>query len=267
MKTKTSSIYVIIICRLDSKRFRFKALQKYKNKTIIEHLINNILSTNHVKRENIIISTSSNKTDDKLKMVAKNLNVKIFRGSKKNIINRVFNTFKKFNIKNAIITSADNPFFLPDVFAKIKNLNNYHVKYIQNLPVGLNLLHCNFSGINKINKNNLTSNNENGFYLYFTNTDLVNKKLIKFNIKKYFKEARFTIDYKKDFIFFKKILFLLQKSKLKIELKNLMKIIRKFPQIKNINQSQQLMYKTNLTENTNLYYLNKYKKKTFLPYV
>ena len=102
MKTKTSSNYVIIVCRLDSKRFKFKALQKHKNKTVIEHLVNNILSTNHIKRENIIISTSKNKSDEKLKLVAKNLKIRIFRGSKKNIINRIFNTYKKFKIQNAV---------------------------------------------------------------------------------------------------------------------------------------------------------------------
>ena len=46
-----------------------------------------------------------------------------------------------------------------------------------------------------------------------------------------------------------------------------MKIIKKFPQTTSINKNQQLMYKTNLTINTHLYYLNKNNKKTFLPYV
>ena len=144
MKTKTSSNYVIIICRLDSKRFKFKALKEYKNKTVIEHLVNNILSTNQVQREKIIISTSKDKNDKKLEFISKKLGIKIFRGSKKNIINRIFNTYKKFGIQKAIITSADNPFFLTDVFDKIKNLNGCAVKYVEQLPVGLNLLNCNF---------------------------------------------------------------------------------------------------------------------------
>ena len=267
MKTKTSSNYVIIICRLDSKRFKFKALKEYKNKTVIEHLVNNILSTNQVQREKIIISTSKDKNDKKLEFISKKLGIKIFRGSKKNIINRIFNTYKKFGIQKAIITSADNPFFLTDVFDKIKNLNGCAVKYVEQLPVGLNLLNCNFSGISKLNKNNLSTNNENGFYLYFTDTDIIKRKLIKFKIKKYFKEARFTIDYKEDFIFYKKVLSLLHKKNLIITLNNLMKIIKKFPKIKSLNKNQQLMYKKNLTTNTHLYYLNKDNKKTFLPYV
>ena len=141
------------------------------------------------------------------------------------------------------------------------------IKYVEHLPIGLNLLNCNFSGIAKLNKNNLTSNNENGFYLYFTNTDLIKRKQIKIEIKKYFKQTRFTIDYKKDFMFFKKILFLLEKYKLRITLNNIMKIIKKIPQTTSINKNQQLMYKTTLTINTHLYYLNKNNKKTFLPYV
>ena len=91
--------------------------------------------------------------------------------------------------------------------------------------------------------------------------------MVKFKIKKYFKEARFTIDYKEDFIFYKKVLSLLHKKNLVITLNNLMKIIKKFPKIKSLNKNQQLMYKKNLTTNTRLYYLNKNNKKTFLPYV
>ena len=258
---------VIIICRLDSNRFKKKALKKYKKKSIIEYLVNNILLTKKIKRKDIIISTSDQKNDDELSDIAKKLNIKIFRGSKKNIINRIYNTFKKFKLPNAIITSADNPFFLSEVFESIKDLKNYPIKYTNNLPVGLNLLNCNLNSITRINKRNLSENNENGFYLYFSNTDLFKKKLINFKIKNIFNNTRFTIDYPNDFIFFKKILDLLFKKKYEVSLRNIEKILKDNQHIKSLNFNQQLKYEANLKENTNIFYLNKNNKKTNLPYV
>lgn len=267
MIKKNYTQFAIIVCRLDSSRFKKKALKKFKKKTIIEYLIDNISSTNIIKRKNIIISTSRNKEDDQLVQIAKKLNVRIFRGSKKNIINRIFNTFKKFKIPSAVITSADNPFFLPDVYESIKELNKYSVKYITNLPVGLNLLSCDYKAISIINKHNLTKNNENGFYLYFTNTNLFKKKLVKFKIKNILKNTRFTIDYPNDFLFFKSVIKYLSINKFKNNLKNIEKIIKKNQKIKNINLKQNFMYKKNLKQNTNIYYLDKKNKKINLPYV
>jgi len=266
MKSINITKNVIIICRLNSQRLKNKALKKYNNKSLIEHLISNILKTK-IKKENIIISTSTQKSDDKLSLIAKKLKVKIFRGSKKNIINRIYKTYEKFKIQEAIITSADNPIFLDDVYRKIMKLNNYSIKYTEALPVGLNMLNCNFGAINEIEKRNLTKNNENGFYLYFANTDFIKRKCINIKIGKDIKNARFTIDYLQDFLFFKKLLFLLKKNKLKLSLKNINKIIKINKKIKDLNQEEQIKYRENLKIKTKLHYLNKDNKKTFLPYV
>jgi spore coat polysaccharide biosynthesis protein SpsF (cytidylyltransferase family) len=266
MKPLNITKNVIIICRLNSKRLKNKALKKYNNKSLIEHLISNILTTK-IKKEDIIISTSTQKSDDKLSLIAKKLQIKIFRGSKKNIINRIYKTYKKFKIQDAIITSADNPFFLDDVYKKIMRLDNYSIKYTTGLPVGLNMLNCNLRAINEIEKRNLTKNNENGFYLYFTNTNFLKKKSINLKIDKEVKNARFTIDYPQDFLFFKKLLFLLKKNKLKLNLININKIIKINKKLKNLNQEEQIKYRENLKIKTNLHYLNKDNKKTFLPYV
>jgi spore coat polysaccharide biosynthesis protein SpsF (cytidylyltransferase family) len=267
MNKKVPTKHVIIICRLDSNRLKNKALKTYKGKSVIEYLVNNILSTKKIKSQNIIISTSLNKTDNELVNVAKKLNVKIFRGSKKNIINRVFKTYKKFKITSAIITSADNPFFLTEVYEKIKFLNDYSVKYTTNLSVGLNLLNCNFKAILKINNHNLTNNNENGFYLYFTDTDLFKKKLLNFKLSNIWKNTRFTMDYLQDFLFFKELIRLLKKERLELNFKNIEKTLKENTSVKKLNIKQQIMYKTNLKVNTTIYYLNNQNKKTNLPYV
>ena len=70
-----------------------------------------------------------------------------------------------------------------------------------------------------------------------------------------------------DFLFFKKLLFLLKKDKLKLSVKNINKIIKSNIKIKQLNQKEHIKYKENLKIKTKLYYLDKDNKKTFLPYV
>ena len=47
-------------------------------------------------------------------------------------------------------------------------------------------------------------------FTYILQIQILKRKQIKIEIKKYFKQTRFTIDYKKDFMFFKKYYFFLK---------------------------------------------------------
>ena len=51
MNKKIPTKHVIIICRLDSNRLKNKALKTFKGKSVIEYLVNNILSTKKIKSQ------------------------------------------------------------------------------------------------------------------------------------------------------------------------------------------------------------------------
>ena len=249
-----SKDHVIIICRTNSKRFKNKAIKKFNKSTLIEHLINNIKNTNYFKSKNICIATTKLKSDDILEKIAKKNNINILRGSKKNIIERIFNTFKRFNISRAIITSGDNPFFLKDVVKKILSKKD-KVVFTENLPVGLNLTMVNAFAINKINKACLTTNNENGFYLYLQ-SKIEETKVINYNNSKAKDNSRFTIDYPEDFLFFKKITPLIGKN---MSYPKIKKILKKNPKLKKINLHNNDKYKLNLKKKVYLKILDRNK--------
>ena len=159
--------HVIIICRSGSKRLKKKSLIKYKKKSVLEYLVDNIISAGF-KKNKIIICTTKLKEDDSLEKISNSNNLNIIRGSSKDIVSRVITAFDKFKINKAFITSGDNPFFLKDLSSKIYKQKSFDVIYTENLPVGLNLVYCSKKGIQKISQQYLTKNNEDGFYLYFT---------------------------------------------------------------------------------------------------
>ena len=246
--------HVIIICRSGSKRLKKKSLIKYKKKSVLEYLVDNILSAGF-KRNKIIICTTKLKEDNSLVKISKKNKLNIIRGSSKDIVSRVITAFKKFKINKAFITSGDNPFFLEDLSKKICKQENFDTFYTENLPVGLNLICCSKKGIKKISEQYLTKNNEDGFYLYFTKINLISKK-IKIPIPQSFKKSRFTIDYFEDFEFFKKIINLLDKKT--VSLLNLKNILKKNPQLIKINRHRNNFYKKNLKKKVKLFYKDNY---------
>lgn len=241
---------VIIICRTNSKRLKNKSILKFRNKSVLEYMIENILSAK-IKKKHIYICTTRLKEDDKIEKIAKKNKIKIIRGPLRDIIFRVKMAFDKYNIDRSFITSADNPLFLSDLAIKLGNFKNIDVAYSENLPTGLNLVYCTKKGINKIYKKYLTKNNENGFYLYFTKINLKKKK-INIRFPSFLKKFRFTIDYKEDFTFFKKITSLLRNQTLNI--RNINKILKLNENINQINFKKNEKYQENLRKKVKIYF-------------
>ena len=74
---------------------------------MIINLINRISKSKYL--DNIIICTSSEKTDDALEKIASEFNIKIFRGSLENIMDRIINCATYYGINDIVEILGDNP--------------------------------------------------------------------------------------------------------------------------------------------------------------
>jgi len=110
------NISVIIQARVNSSRFPKKILSKIQNNTLLEILIKRILKSKKI--DDIIIACTRKKEDDKIVEICKNYNVKIFRGSEKNVFDRYYQAAKKFKIKNIIRLTSDCPLIDPRILNK-----------------------------------------------------------------------------------------------------------------------------------------------------
>lgn len=93
---------------MGSKRLPGKSLMNYKNITPLEVLVKRIKKIKKINQ--IIIATTNLKKDKIFLKYAKKLNVKVFRGSSENVLNRYYAASKFFKSKNIIRLTADCPF-------------------------------------------------------------------------------------------------------------------------------------------------------------
>lgn len=203
-----SKIGLLIICRLDSKRLRRKIFKEINGKSLLEILILRLLKKFNKKQ--IVICTSVLNKNIKFKFISEKYGVRLFYGDDKDIFLRMISAAKKFNFKDIVRITGDNP--LTDINAIIK-MSKAHVKnkfqytYTTNLMVGTRPEIISVTALKKCRQ--LSTDKYSSEYMtYF----FLRKKQFKINRIK-FKEViknqnRFcvTIDYNKDYMLIQKIL-------------------------------------------------------------
>ena len=97
----------VIQARASSIRLKRKIFQLIDNKTILEHVINNVKSCNNIKK--IIIATSKNEDDNETKNLCDKLNTEVYRGSLKNVASRFYEIINKYKSDKFIRLNADSP--------------------------------------------------------------------------------------------------------------------------------------------------------------
>lgn len=144
-KYKYKNNDIILQCRLNSKRLPNKAIKKIGNKTLIEHIIMRLKKCNNI--DNLILCTSINKENDILIDISKKYNIKYFRGSEDNVLERYYECAKEFKSKNIIRCTGDCPLIdsilvdeLIEEFIKKKhnhlNFRNKDITRNNNFPDG-----------------------------------------------------------------------------------------------------------------------------------
>ena len=98
---------VIVQARLSSKRFKNKVLSQIYGAVLIQHIINRLKKSKKIKE--IVVSTSKNKTDDKLIKYLKKSNIRYYRGDLYNVSKRLYSTAKKNKAKFFIRINGDSP--------------------------------------------------------------------------------------------------------------------------------------------------------------
>ena len=96
-----------IIARLNSKRLPQKNILNINGKPMIINLINRITKSKYLDK--IIICTSNESTDDPLEYIANEFNIKIYRGSLDNIMERIVMCADYHGIRDIVEILGDNP--------------------------------------------------------------------------------------------------------------------------------------------------------------
>jgi spore coat polysaccharide biosynthesis protein SpsF len=229
----------IIQARMSSSRLPGKVLLPILEKPVIWHIYERMKISKKI--DMICVSTSTNPKDDKIEEFCKFNNIEIVRGSEDNLVSRHLDAAKKFNADAIIRITADCPFVDPGIIDELVELyeNNLDAKYISNIikrtyPIGLDIEII----PTKVLEEFLPKSENPIYYEYFIGLHMIKNqdkfKCVGLELPEQ-KILRWTIDYKEDYEFVKKIYQLLyQKNKIFL-MKDIIGILKKYPEIGKIN--------------------------------
>jgi len=230
---------IFIAVRSASTRLPGKALIEINGITTIEYLIRRLKKSK--KTDLIVLCTTKLKEDDVLCEIAINSNIKYFRGSVKDKLERWNGAAQKYNVDCFVTADGDDLFSEPELIDLAFNqFEEDDTDFIQstNIITGGFTYAIKVEALKKVCEVKDSDDTEL-MWVYFTDTNLFKVAELKNVPKKYYRnDIRVTLDYKEDLVFFKTVINLLGTEEY-VSLDKIIEIIDKDFSVKKINISRQ----------------------------
>ena len=206
----SNKVGIIIEARMNSSRLPGKVLMKHNGNEMLKIMVLRLKKSKKCK--NIIIATTKNKKDNRIIKLTKKLKINYFRGSEKNVLERVINSAKKFNLSTIIKICGDCPLIDPKILDKmLSKYNRSKVDYLSNnliksYPDGMDIEMFDIKTLEKsysISKSVLNKEHVTYFIKKSKRFKKINFKAPK---KSFYPKLRVTLDNYRDFKFISNIL-------------------------------------------------------------
>ncbi len=233
-------ILATIQARMGSTRLPEKVMLPILDKPVIWHIFHRLQACRNL--DQICVAFSSNNLDDKIeKFLIKN-EIQFFRGSEKNLIERLLGAANKFEADAIVRITGDCPLIDPAVVDKLveiyKSDKNYD--FVSNtiqrtFPHGLDAEVISKSLLNRLSKE---LKNEY-FREWFPTYIIQNKKNFNcFNLtyEKNLFHMRWTLDYKEDYQFITKVYEKLYNESRIFYMQDILELLEKEPKISELNK-------------------------------
>jgi len=128
---------ILVTARLKSTRLPLKVIRPIKGKPMLCHMLDRLKLAR--RPQQIIICTSPLTQDDPIEEIANRESVSCFRGDPEDVLWRLTEAVKQFQVDTAINCSADNPFVDPEYIDKLVDFHlehNFDYSKINGLPFG-----------------------------------------------------------------------------------------------------------------------------------
>ncbi|MCV0430385.1 acylneuraminate cytidylyltransferase [Nitrosopumilus sp.] len=242
---------IFIPVRLDSSRLPKKALLQISKIPILKILVDRL--SNAKKIRNIVVCTTTLPSDDELVNFLQKNNIKYFRGSEKDILQRYLDAATTFNSDYIVNVDGD------DIYTDPKSIDDIVEEYIKNktdfikissVPLGLQSFGFPIHILKQICKNKNSDDTETGWIRFFTESNLISKGEAIQNLENQFpNNLRLSLDYPEDFEIAKEIFSSISKNfdleELSIFLNNNSNILKA---IRNTEDKWKNHWKTNLSD-------------------
>ena len=230
---------VIIQARMGSTRLPGKVLMKILDKTMLEYLVERVKRAWNIN--GVVIATTTDKKDEPIVELAKELDVLVYCGSEDDVLDRYYQAAKLYEIEHIVRITADCPLMDPDM---IDTVLDYYVAlrpdYCSNIgkrtfPDGLDVEVFSFKALEKAWQNTKLKSDREHVTRYIRNQSREFRALTVEGRKNY-SDKRWTLDHAKDFEFIKTVIEALYPTNPKFHMDDILKFLKKNPKVEKINQ-------------------------------
>ena len=158
---------------MTSKRFPGKVLAPFLNRPLLDHVVQQIKKSEI--NSSIILATSSDNTDNPLASYAKELDLKVVRGSLDNVVERYALALDSYSCDAFFRVCGDSPLLLPSLFNHAVSIyRNKRYDVITNIfprtyPVGMSVELIKAETFLKLKNNSLSQDEKEHLSKYFYN--------------------------------------------------------------------------------------------------
>ena len=246
--------------RMASERLPGKAAISLAGRPMILRLLDRIMACSYIsKKRDIVICTTTNRSDDLLVRMAREEGFSAYRGDKNDIISRFYHAANEFNFDAIVQVDGDDP------LSSFEYMDRLAHKWLQNtetdivtvdgLPLGMATKVISRNAIKKVFQKYRSELNDTGFIYYFTKTNICQKKeIIHADLEHSDRKIRLTLDYDEDFQVFQTIFTTLQRYGSCIPIDNIIAFASERVDILSINSNLDDMYWARTIERANLKY-------------
>ena len=243
-------VVAIIQARCGSTRFPNKIFSNICGQPLIWHVINRLKFAKSV--DEILLATTTNKLDDRLYEWAVNNQVKVFRGSEDNVLNRYYEASRFIGADVIIRITADDPFKEPALIdCAVEKIVEEELDFVCNnnppsYPEGLDvevftkksIEIAEQNSVNEFEREHVTQ------YFYRNSSDF---KICNISNNINLSHLRWTIDTDVDFSMVEMVYKYLSKNESEIfHMEDILNLFKTHPEIPNINMDvkRSEMYKS-----------------------
>lgn len=240
-KEKKLKIIAIIQIRLDSTRLPKKAMLKILDKPILWHIYNRLKFCHNL--DEIIISTGSSENNFEICDFAKKNNFLIFEGSETDLIDRLYQTAKKFNASAIVRITGDSPLVDPKIVDQVisaykMNRNEYDI--VSNckkltFPYGLEVEIFSIESLKKMWLKIKKPEVREWFPLFVEKNPKL-FRILNISNSQDLSKFRWTLDYEEDYKFVKAVYEQLYTKKQVFVMEDILELLKRNPKILKINK-------------------------------
>ena len=192
-------IVAIVQARMGSSRLPGKVMKRIGGESILAILIHRLKKSRYI--DDIVIATTTKKSDDVIAVLSNEMNVECYRGCEENVLKRYVEAAEAFNSDLVVRVTSDNP--LADVELMDKLIENHlrmgvDYTYCIDTPLGLSTEIISTNVLNNVYENANTPEEREHvtFYIRIHPNDF---KILNFNSGLLNQDIRLTIDTIEDF--------------------------------------------------------------------